>query len=474
MTDTPRLDVPIRDVWDALPEQLRAEFLARRTESTGWNFHQLQESDGKYWEPLRPVVIGERAYGRLDSITARLLHLAVDACRRRASTVGELKRLLRFPDALLLMDPDRPIVATELIRYARPDFLIEQGRPRLLELNTLPNLGRSVTLCPQLADAYAQLCPHSGLYRPPSTVAARSEALVRTLPGEIGNGIPIRLLMPTYKKMKSGTGKTKSHKTARRAAVADAERVGFEVVQADLAELRLDTTGRLLAADVPIDVVLLQWGGGIVEDGGGVAALCGADRAQTVGLFPRTESGLISSKAILAWLHEDCAAGLLAAADQELVREHVPWTACLGLDCDPDEQKELLSVASGRRDQLVAKPASGSSGKGVLFGSQAAEQDWPSALVEEARTNPVVLQERVVSDRTPIQFHELDSGQQITAEVPFVLSPFMIDGVAGNLYLRHMGPYVAAGDLVIGAFRGAYESTVLLAPEPSVPGAARD
>ncbi|GAA1233351.1 hypothetical protein [Pseudonocardia alaniniphila] len=473
MTDTPRLDVPIRDVWDALPEQLRAEFLARRTESTGWNFHRLQESDGKYWEPLRPVVIGERAYRRLDSITARLLYLAVDACRRRASTVGELKRLLRFPDALVLMDPDRPIVATELIRYARPDFLLEQGRPRLLELNTLPNLGRSVTLCPQLADAYAQLCPHSGLYQPPSTVAARSEALVRTLPGEIGNGIPIRLLMPTYKKMKTGAGEAKSHKTARRASVADAERVGFEVVQADLAELRLDTTGRLLAADVPIDVVLLQWGGGIVEDGGGVAALCGADRAQTVGLFPRTESGLVSSKAILAWLHEDCDAGLLAAADQELVREHVPWTACLGLDCDPDEQKELLSIASSRRDQLVAKPASGSSGKGVLFGSQAAEQDWPSALVEEARTNPVVLQERVVSDRTPMQFHELDSGQQVTAEVPFVLSPFMIDGVAGSLYLRHMGPYVAAGDLVIGAFRGAYESTVLLAPEPSVPGAAR-
>jgi hypothetical protein len=68
-----------------------------------------------------------------------------------------------------------------------------------------------------------------------------------------------------------------------------------------------------------------------------------------------------------------------------------------------------------------------------------------------------------------MQFHEPDTGQQFTAEVPFVLSPFMIDGAAGNLYLRHMGPYVAAGDVVIGAFRGACESTVLLAPEPSVP-----
>jgi hypothetical protein len=467
MIDNHRSEVSIRDVWDALPEELRAEFLARRAASTGWGSYPRQESDGKCWEPIRPVVIGERAYRRLESIAARLLHLAVDACRRRASTVGELQRVLRFPEGLLLTDPDRPIVATELTRYARPDFLIEQGRARLLELNTLPDLGHCVTSCPRLADAYAQLCPHSGLFPPPSAVAARSEALVRTLRGGIGNGTPARLLMPTFKRMKSGA--VRCRRTATPAAVADAQRVGFEVVEADLAELRLDATGRPFAADVPIDIVLLQFGGRVVEDGGGIAALCRADRAQTVGLFPRTESALISSKAILSWLQEDCDAGLLAADDQALVREHVPWTACLGLAGDPAQRQELLGIASRRRDELVVKPASGSSGNGVFFGSRTAEQDWSSAVVEVARKRPVVLQERVVSDRTPMPFHEPDSGQQITAQVPFVLSPFMIDGAAAGIYLRHMGPHVPAGDVVIGARRGACESTVLLAPQPSVP-----
>src|SRR6185312_4599282 len=111
-----------------------------------------------------------------------------------------------------------------------------------------------------------------------------------------------------------------------------AERAGLEVVQADLVDLSIDAAGRLLAAGLPIDLVMFQWGSDrIVDDGGGLAALRSADRARTVELFPRTESALISSKAVLAWLHEDCDAGLLDPADSSLVRTHVPWTACLGL-----------------------------------------------------------------------------------------------------------------------------------------------
>jgi hypothetical protein len=50
--------------------------------------------------------------------------------------------------------------------------------------------------------------------------------------------------------------------------------------------------------------------------------------------------------------------------------------------------------------------------------------------------------------------------------VPFVLSPYMIDGAAASVAVRHMGPAVPAGDVVISASRGAYQSTALLAPEP--------
>jgi hypothetical protein len=364
------------------------------------------------------------------------------------------------------MDPDRPLVAAELTRYARPDILVEQGRPRFLELNNSTRLGGD-TVASRLADAYAGLCPQSGLHLPPSTVAARSAALTRTLRVASGHGRSGRLLIPVHWAIDS-TGALQRRETVKRPILADAQRVGLEVFQTDLVDLRIDAAGRLLASDVPVDLVLLQWGGSdrIVDDGGGLSALRTADRARTVELFPRTESALISSKAVLSWLHEDCDAGLLAAADRAVVRTHVPWTACLGLDGDPAAQRKLLRRATGERDRLVAKPAVGKSGNDVLFGNQTSEQDWLSAAVHAARESPVVLQRRVESDRITMPFRDRETGQQVTAQVPFVLSPFMIDGAAASILVRHMAPGVPAGDVVIGMGRGARPNTVLLAPEP--------
>jgi hypothetical protein len=364
------------------------------------------------------------------------------------------------------MDPDGPLVAAELTRWARPDILIEQGLPRFLEFNNSTRLG-GVRLTPRLAEAYAGLCPQSGLYPPPSTVTARSAALARTLRAKIGHGNGGRLLMPTYRAINRSTGTVRHYKTAKSLILADAQRMGLEVVQADLVDLRLDAAGRLLAGNAPIDLVLLEWSGNrIVDDGGGLAALRAADRARTVELFPRTESALISSKAVLSWLHEDCDADLLAPADRALVRAYVPWTACLGLDEDPAAHEKLLHMATGERDRLVVKPAAGTSGDGVFFGNQTSPQDWASAVIQAAHESPVVLQQRVESDRITMPFRDHESGLQVTAQVPYVLSPYIIDGAAASLAVRHMGPGVPATDVVISVSRGACQSTALLAPEP--------
>ncbi len=168
-----------------------------------------------------------------------------------------------------------------------------------------------------------------------------------------------------------------------------------------------------------------------MDDGGGLAALRTADRAGTVQLFPRTESILISSKAVLAWLHEDCDAGLLAPADRALVRTHVPWTACLGLTRIRARARSCWAWRP-ERDRLVVKPAVGKSGNDVLFGRQIPERDWLSAIVHAARKSPLVLQHRVESARLTMPFRDRDSGQQTTAQVPFVLSPFIIDGAAAS------------------------------------------
>jgi hypothetical protein len=457
-----RLDLVVHDAWEALPEQLRDEFVTRRAASTGWGTNPRQKPDSRRWEPLRPVVIEEPAYRGLEFLAARLLRLAVDACRRRASTLGELYRVLRFPHALPLMDPDRPLVATELIRYARPDLLIEDGRPRLLETNNSTRLGGTV-VTPELAEAYAGLCPQSGLHPPPSSVTARAAALARSLRAGNGHGNGGRLLLPVYWGM-DNPRTCQRFATASKPLLADVQRMGVEVVEADLADLRVDAAGRLFAADEPVDLVLLEWGGNrIVNDRGGFVALRTADRAGTVQLFPRTESAILSSKAVLAWLHEDCDAGLLSPADRALVRTHVPWTGCLGLDGDPAAQEELVRTTIGERHRLVAKPAVGNSGRAVVFGDQTSEQEW-AELLSSASESPLVLQQRVRSDRIPMPFRDQESGRQVSVQVPFVLSPYMIDGVAASVAVRHMGPGVPDGDVVISASRGAYQSTALLAP----------
>jgi hypothetical protein len=123
-------------------------------------------------------------------------------------------------------------------------------------------------------------------------------------------------------------------------------------------------------------------------------------------------------------------------------------------------------MVTGERDRLVVKPAVGKSGDGVLFGNQTSKQDWLSAVIDAARERPVVVQHRVESGRITMPFRDQDSGQQVTAQVPFVLSPFIIDGAAASVAVRHMGPGVPAGDVVISVGRGARPNTVLLAPEP--------
>jgi hypothetical protein len=64
----------------------------------------------------------------------------------------------------------------------------------------------------------------------------------------------------------------------------------------------------------------------------------------------------------------------------------------------------------------------------VLFGSQTTNEDWIPALLRATRDRPLVLQRRVHPDRVAIPYLDQDSGQQLTRHVPFVLSPFIIDG----------------------------------------------
>jgi hypothetical protein len=454
--------VVVEDAWEMLPAEVRAEFLERRAAATKWGVSGCQTTDSRRWEPLRPVIMHEQAYRHLEAIASRLLSLAVESCRYRASTLGELRDVLKFHNELPLLDPDRPLISAELIRYARPDFLIERGRLRLLEFNNSTRLGGG-TVTPRLADAFAQVCPEAGLYSPPNVVPARSEALVRTVAGKVGGDNSRRLLIPTYS-WRADSGEIRRHEKVKRNVVLDAKRVGFEVIIAELSELRLDSAGRVLVGGLPIDLVLIHWGSGeasrIVNDGGGLAVLRTADRAGTVTFFPRTESTLIASKVILAWMHEDAEAGRFDRGDQDLVRTHVPRTISVGLPNSAPNGASGLTI--DERDRMIFKPAGGKSGTGVVFGKEMSDQDWRLAVGAGVNEVPAVVQELVQPDRITMQFIDQESRRTVEAPVPFVLSPFMIDGAAASVGVRHLGPDAPCRDVVISVSRGARSNAVVL------------
>ncbi|GAA5176389.1 hypothetical protein GCM10023321_84650 [Pseudonocardia eucalypti] len=456
MADNELRTVPVRDVWDTLPEDLRETFVTRHAAMNGRWVEESPDRGTGNWDAMRPVILQKAAYRALESSVARVLTLAVEACQRRASTLGELRDALRFTKPLPLVDPDAPLVASELTRSARPDLLIENGRPRILEINVGTRIGGD-TVTSWLAEEFCRLCPEAGFYPPPSVVATRSEALLRTIGGHLTQDGPRRVLIPSY--WTANCEGVLLHRTrAKRGVLADAKRVGLEVLQTDLADLSLDAAGRLLAAGVPVDLVMVPWTANesarIVDAGEGLAALRSADRAGTIKFFPRTESVLLASKSVLAWLHEDCDADLLAPADRELVRAYVPRTISLGLG--------ETAAAPGPRANLVLKPAMGRAGKGVLFGSVASEEEWLEAAVEASKDAPVVLQERVEADLISMPFLDRESGRQVTVRVPYVLSPYMIDRAVSDIGVRHSGPDSPVGDVVISVSKGGRSNAVVL------------
>jgi hypothetical protein len=464
--------IRVEDAWDAIPADQREAILARRTEASDWRAYGRQDTDSGRWEPLRPVVLREQSYRSLESIVGRVLELAVQSCRRRASTLGELRQALRFPHELPLMDPDAPLVTADLIRSSRPDVLVERGRPRILEFNIGTRLGGG-TVTPRLAEGFAQLCPEAGLYPPMSVVTARTGAMLRALGLPISPEHPRRLLVPAYwTEAEDGSGHRTHNTKVKRLLLAELVRVGFEVVRTDLAELRLDDRDRLVADGGPVDMVMVPWGcaelNRLVDGGDGLATLRAADRAGTITLFPRTESVLVSSKAVLGWLHEDRDAGLLSPADGDLVRDHVPHTTVVGLG-GPGE----AAVRTADRDRLVVKPAMGKSGHGVRFGSQSSPDEWTAAVFDAARQAPVVLQQKVEPDCIDMPFLDRDTGRRVTSRVSYVVSPYMINGAASDVGVRHMGPDTEGRDVVISVNRGARSNAVVLADHPGRPATGR-
>ncbi|HEV7452726.1 MAG TPA: hypothetical protein VGO16_15335 [Pseudonocardiaceae bacterium] len=453
-----------RDRWEDVPEEERVRFLARRAAAGRWPYGAQEGwQRGRTYQPMRPLVLAATAYESLGVMAERLLRLCVDACRRRASTAGELRDVMRDTRPFPLFEPDRPLAHAELLRIARPDVLLSRGAPQFVEFNTSITL-YGIPALDRMAAAYARLSSDGTLVAPTPVLQARSAQLAAAAYRRAA-GRPL-VLIPTWRDAAGQAARLGNRRALRaylRPTVDAARRSGLDVVVEDLSRLSTDADGRLCAGDKRVDLVF-NWFTKIVDSAGGLEVIASALAAGTVELFFPEAMRLLSSKQVMAWLHEDL--DRLAPADRVLVADHVPWTAWLGPHQSSAVQESILRRALRQRRDLVLKPAIGSSGNGVVFGVTVDDRGWHALLTEGTQRRTLILQRRVVGDTVRMPFLDPTFGvRPPEPELPFVISPFIVGGRICGVLIRHFGPEHDPRATVINTRVGAVVNTVLLLRE---------
>jgi hypothetical protein len=436
------------DLWQQLPEATRTALIARGIAS--WReVYDGVATHNKEWRPLRPPIMSLGTYELLTEISAIVSRLILEACLRRATTAGELRRALGMPVGYIdLLDEDLPLTE-DLLGGVRADILLSDGTPYVVEANIDSALGGahdSDGVARRFLSAYDDdlVLAEIGLTAPASAVDARYEA-VRSALGLTGNN---RLAMVfttggTYPGSQDGLAMIKLLEP-----FSDRGReLGFDMRVYPLEWLTLDQAGRLCVDDGPIDAVLRMFVPQGMKPSSGLDALGTAVQSGAVRMFTQTASWLLASKQILAWLWADLA--MLAPADAEIVRRHVPRTHLLTADLPLD------------RSQLVLKPNGSYGGVGVVVGPEVDDATWTDAVAEALQEGGYIVQQHIEVDRLTMQFVNLETDETHEADVPFCVAPYLFAGTPAGAYLRFTVP--DAGP-VVNVGQGALTSGLLLLP----------
>ncbi|TDW17029.1 hypothetical protein [Kribbella kalugense] len=440
------------DLWHQLPEATRTALIARGTAS--WReVYDGVATHNKEWRPLRPPIMSVGMYESLTDISATVARLILEACLRRATTAGELRRALGMPVGYIdLLDEELPLTE-ELLGGVRADILLSGGTPYVVEANIDSALGGahdSDGVARRFLDAYAGDPEVSalGLKAPASAVDARYEA-VRSALGVTGDD---RLAMVfttggTYPGSQDGLAMIKLLEPFSERG----RELGFDMRVFPLEWLTLDDAGRLCVDDGPIDAVLRMFVPQGMKPSAGLDALGIAVQTRSVRMFTATASWLLASKAILAWLWEDLS--LLAPTDASVVVGHVPHTEILA--------GGLRDQVLAGRNSLVLKPYGSYGGVGVVVGPEVSDQTWATAVDTALSEGGYIVQAHVEVDRLTMQFINLETNEPHEADVPFCVAPYLFAGTPAGAYLRFTVPNAGP---VVNVGQGALTSGLLLLP----------
>ncbi|MGN9810273.1 hypothetical protein ACTMSW_13060 [Micromonospora sp. BQ11] len=436
--------------WLDLPADVRADMVSAGAQS--WQeIFDGRATYNKQWRLARPPVMDETSLGVLNAVCDRLAQLIFEACRRRAGTAGELRRLLRVPDGeTRLLDDDEPLTEALLDAF-RPDVLLSDGVPRVVEYNIDSSLGGAFdadTTVRRFVEVYRRrgLTDRIRLEAAPSAVDRRFAAIRSGL--GLAEGARVAMLID-FDAEYPGLDDPERFFRLLVPVVDRAAAFGLDLVIAPVSQLTVDDRSRLVARGAPVDGVFRLFVPNRVTPSAGVDALETALAAGTVPMWVSAAAWLIANKAAFAWLWDD--ADDLPAVDRDLVHRYVPRTWTL----TPD----LLDRAVADQRDLVSKPADGSAGVDVLIGRECDADTWRAGVRRAAERGGFILQQYVRADDVPLDFVHIETGETVSADVPYSIAPYLFGREPAGACIRTGFP---GCDAVLNLARGVLLSGLLV------------
>ncbi|WP_435109855.1 hypothetical protein [Nocardiopsis synnemataformans] len=377
--------------------------------------------------PLQPFVLGSGSANFLHGIGSRLGDLlrdhALEACGHDMGKLADIAELSE--DERWFVGAERPL--DQALGCLRPDVLVSDGRPYVLELNFGTCLN-GTTAAPVLTDTLLST-PTGREMRRANDLSARSFFAARSDWARTharGDGGRVALLGLASE---GDEGSLRAFQAEGDYFAAHGVPCDFvPVEEAEVAQGSLWWRGR------PYGTAIRYFMANARVRRDHMDFVIALEHAKGTRLLGSYVSQLFTSKALLADLYCD---PRLDARQRRLL-SFVPWTARLtpGWVDRHGDRVDPVEWAFANREEAVLKPFNLFGSRGVLMGSALGEQEWREAVEGALREGAHVVQERVRADPWPMRYWNLESEAVEAVEAPVLLGPYSVGAQDGGCFTQ--------------------------------------
>ncbi|MEU9008773.1 hypothetical protein AB0D12_03080 [Streptomyces sp. NPDC048479] len=414
------------------------------------------------WVPAQPFVLPRQSYDELFGIARTLLALV----RRAVLALGtgwpaRAEALGADPHDYPLLSGQDNTETAYCSMMARPDIVIGENGPQLLEFNVSgtfggPNESHGLTEVWQHThrERFFGHDPLATRVRAFEDVCAsrrlpRAIAIIGSLGDLEGDDADIRFQERELEQFR------------RRGFTAD-------FLEPDRLPEALGRPGNLRYPLGLRNFAPADWR----ERGQSLRPVHDAQRAGLL-LLPPQSSGLLANKKALALVSEG--RPWMTRAERRLAERHLPWTRITlpGRTRWEGQEHELLELLLVRRERFVLKKAIGMMGREVLVGRYTEPVDWRQAVESAFAAGDSIVQEYVEPATCALEL--TDGTSTFTAQVAPVLSPMLFGDRPGGCWARFLtdgaSGSASRGVISVGG-AGASENAVLTWADPTARPAA--